>query len=47
MADVSEVNLTCIYCIYFSISKGKFVLCSSQMNLVGFWGGALSMKITI
>ena len=24
-------------CIYFSISKGKLVLSSSQLNLVGFW----------
>lgn len=47
MIDVSEVNLPCIYCIYFSVSKGTLVLHSSHMNLVGFWGGALSMKIVI
>lgn len=30
MTDVSEVNLTCIYCIYFSISRGTLVLHSSN-----------------
>lgn len=46
MTDVSEVNLTCIYCIYFSISRGTLSYIA-QMNLVGFWGDALSMKVTI